>query len=289
MRTREVDDRSAGAIGTSNGVLDWIEPFVPAPPISSAGALLTHRDVHVWRSWLDQPHWRVRQLAQTLSVDEQERACRFHFERDRTRYIVARGTLRSILGRYLDREPGDLQFVYGLHGKPCLCDEQGRAAIHFNLAHSHRLAVYAFAQRREVGIDLEYVRPIPHLQQIAASFFSAREVATLSSLPPSQQQEAFYLCWTSKEAYVKAKGLGLAQPLDQLDVSLVPGKSARLLRVEGRPEETSRWSPRWLRPAPGYMAALAVEGQDWQPTYYDLQECEPPLDPLPKTTLCSPG
>jgi 4'-phosphopantetheinyl transferase len=164
-----------------------------------------------------------------------------------------------------------VQFVYGLHGKPCLREDTGPAAIRFNLAHSHQLAVYVIARTREVGIDLEYMRPVPDLQQIATSAFSAREVAMLSGLPPGQQREAFYLCWTSKEAYVKAKGLGVAQPLTQFDVSLVPGKPARLLRVEGDPEETTRWSLRWLRPAPGYVAALAVEGHDWQLTCHDAR------------------
>jgi 4'-phosphopantetheinyl transferase len=254
---------------TGDRVPHWIELSSPLSPLPS-GASLSAEDVHIWRSWLDQPMERVRQLEQTLSADERERASRFRFETDRTRFVVGRGTLRSILGHYLGIAPDCLQFGYGPQGKPYLHEGPDRATIQFNLAHSHQLAVFAFARMREVGIDLEHMRPVPRLQQIVASFFSAQENTTLSELPPSQQQEAFYLCWVSKEAYLKASGLGLAQPLQQFDVSLVPGEPARLLRVEGKPEETSRWSLCWLRPAPGYRAALAVEGQDWQPTYYNL-------------------
>ena len=270
-RTDDVQHGGTRRTDASNRAPDWVDSFQPIPLASLVGASLSASDVHVWRCQLDQPSRRVEQLAQILSADERERANRFRFERDRTRFVVARGTLRSILGRYLDREPAHLQLAYGLHGKPCLRDEPNQANIHFNLAHSHQLAVYAFAQGREVGIDVEYVRPLPRLQQIAASVFSDREVAVLFSLPPSQQLEAVYLCWTSKEAYVKAKGLGVTLFLAQFDVSLVPGEPPRLLHVEGRPEDTIRWSFRWLEPAPGYVAALAVEGRDWRPTFCDLR------------------
>ncbi|HUT18859.1 MAG TPA: 4'-phosphopantetheinyl transferase superfamily protein [Anaerolineae bacterium] len=267
------DEQHGNADGrfSNREVQCWTELVDLAPLSPLAGCSLSAKDVHIRRSWLDQPPWRVRQLAQTLSADERERADRFRFETDRMRFIVGRGTLRSILGRYLNTEPGRVQLCYGPHGKPHLREESNQATIRFNLAHSHQLAIYAFARTREVGIDLEYIRPVPRLQQIAASVFSARENALLSGLPASQQQEAFYLCWTCKEAYVKAKGLGLEHPLEQFDVSLVPGEPARLLRVESDPGDTSRWSLRWLEPAPGYVAALAVEGHDWRPAYYDLR------------------
>lgn len=245
-------------------------PVNPAWLPPSASCSLSSVDVHIWRSWLDQPAWRVQQLVQTLSADECVRANRFRFEIDRTRFIVARSVLRSILGHYLGIEPSQVQLRYGTHGKPCLHEGSEQALIRFNVAHSHRLAVYAFACAREIGIDLEYARPVPRFQQIAARFMSAYEKALLSELPIDQQQEAFYLWWTRKEAYVKATGTGLEEPLERFDVSLVPGEPARLLNVEGDPGETYRWSFQSLRPAPGYVAALAVEGQDWHTTYWDF-------------------
>jgi len=271
MRTSGEQRGGTHAGSTDDGTAHWVDPFRPLSVSSSTGIPLSVGDVHIWRGWLDQPAERVRQLEQTLSTDERERASRFRFETDRTRFVVGRGTLRSILGHYLGIEADRVRLRYGRNGKPYLDEGPDRASIQFNLAHSHQLAVLIFARMRQVGIDLEYVRPVPRLQKIAASFFSAYENAVLSSLPPGQQEEAFYLCWTCKEAYLKATGLGLEQPLDQFDVALAPGEPARLLRVEDRPEETRRWSLRWLEPAPGYLAALAVEGQDWRVTYYDLR------------------
>ena len=217
------------------------------------------------------PRRVVDSSKQTLSADEWVRAKRFRFEIDRTRFIVARSVLRSILGHYLGIEPGELQLCYGSHGKPYLHEDLNQALIRFSVAHSHQLAVYAFACAREIGIDLEYARPMLRVQQIAAGFMSAHEMALLSELPIDQQQEAFYLCWTRKEAYIKAIGVGLEQPLRRFEVSLIPGEPARLLKVEGNPGETYRWSFQSLRPAPGYVATLAIEGPDWHTTCWDFR------------------
>jgi 4'-phosphopantetheinyl transferase len=114
-----------------------------------------------------------------------------------------------------------------------------------------------------VGIDLEYIRSDLQVEQLAERFFSRREIATLRTLPPEVQRQAFFLCWTRKEAYLKARGEGLSLPLDQFDVSLIPGEPAALLSTQRDPYEVSRWSLQELTPAPGYAAALAVEGHGW--------------------------
>jgi 4'-phosphopantetheinyl transferase len=240
-------------------------PWLASPP----DLALSGDEVHAWRASLGQPTSRVRQLVRTLSDDERRRAERFHSERDRKHFVVARGTLRSILGRYLGVEPGRVQFEYGPRGKPRLAEPFANLALCFNLAHSHELALYALAYRREVGIDLERVCPLPDAEEIATRFFSAHESAAWRALPPNWKQEAFYLCWTRKEAYIKAIGDGLARPLDQFDVSLVPAEPAQLLRVEGNPKEANRWSLQTLEPAPGYVAALAVEGHGWRLVCWD--------------------
>ena len=230
---------------------------------------LSSTDVHIWRGWLDQPRRCVEQLAQSLSADERMRADRFRFETDRVRFIVARGMLRSILSLYLGIEAGQVELYYQRQGKPYLPESLNQAPIHFSMAHSHQLAVYAFVHAREIGIDLEYAQPMPWLWQTAAAFMSEHELSLLSALPADQQQQAFYLCWTRKEAYIKARGVGLAQPLEQLDVSMTPGKPARLLSVEGKPDETWRWAMQSFTPAAGYVAALAVEGYGTNVTYWD--------------------
>lgn len=228
----------------------WQEP--PADLALSSG------EVHIWRASLDQPAERVQRLGQTLSGDERSRAERFHFERDRLHFIAARGLLRAILGRYSGLEPGQLRFCYGLRGKPALAEAPDGGRLYFNLAHSHGLALYAITREGAIGVDLEYVRHIPEAEQMAERFFSALERDVLRSLPPSQRQVAFFNCWTRKEAYIKAIGDGLLHPLDQFDVSLAPGEPARLLSVAG--QEDSHWFIQALTPAPGYVAAVAIEG-----------------------------
>jgi 4'-phosphopantetheinyl transferase len=225
--------------------------------------------VHIWRAALDVPESQVRSLWYTLTADECQRAERYVFARDRTHFVVARGLLRVLLGRYLGQDPPHLRFIYGPHGKPALATDTGGGALRFNVSHSHGLALYAITRGREVGVDVERIRPEVAQEQIAEHFFSPREITRLRALPTPLQATAFFACWTRKEAYIKAKGEGLALPLDQFDVSLVPGEPAALLRAAWDPQEAARWSLQDLAPAPGYRAAVAVAGQDWRLTCWD--------------------
>jgi len=205
----------------------------------------------------------MNSLFHTLSEDEQARAERFYFQIDRERFVVARGALREILGVYLNRAAKSVLFCYGPHGKPALAHDPGRNTIHFNVSHSHGVALYAVTRGREIGIDLEFIRESLEVEQLAERFFSQREIATLRGLPVNLRKHAFFLCWTRKEAYIKARGEGLSLPLDQFDVSLIPGEPAALLRTQADPDETLRWSLQELSVDPGYVSALAVEGRGW--------------------------
>jgi len=236
----------------SNG--QWASP--PSRP-----ALDAH-EIHVWRVALDQPDWLVEQLRQWLASDEQARASRFYFDHDRTRYIVGRGALRSILSGYLGTEPNQLQFEYGLHGKPALTASCGQ--IHFNTSHSKGLGLCAVTRQCELGVDLELVRLVIDAEQIAQRFFSAQENAVFQSLPVEQRQAAFSYCWTRKEAFIKAIGEGLSHPLDQFDVSFAPGEPAKFLSIGGSAQNALGWSLFSLTPGSNYVGALAVEGRDWQ-------------------------
>jgi 4'-phosphopantetheinyl transferase len=220
--------------------------------------------VHVWLAELEQPTYAVQQLASVLSEDELLRARRFYFERDRQHFLVARGVLRTILGWYLALPPARLHFTYGSRGKPSLSAASGGEQLRFNVSHSHELALYAVTQGRDIGVDIEFMRPLEDADDIACHFFSAHERAILWNLPASLKHQAFYNCWTRKEAYIKATGEGLSQPLDEFAVSLAPGEPAQLLSVVGKPDEGSRWTFEALQPPPGYAAALAVEGAGWQ-------------------------
>jgi 4'-phosphopantetheinyl transferase len=223
---------------------------------------LSTNDIHVWHAKLEDP--LVSPLEGYLSQDEHIRAHRFRFKKDRNHFIIARGLLRTILASYLDTEPSDVQFSYADKGKPALKITSGNKTVNFNLAHSHGRALYAFSRNRELGVDLEFIRDELADEAVAERFFSQAEVAALRSLPPEIRREAFYNCWTRKEAYIKARGEGLSMPLNEFDVSLVPGLAAALLRNHKDPNETSRWSMQSLPAEPGYVAALVAEGHDWQ-------------------------
>lgn len=195
-------------------------------------------------------------LERTLAGDERERADRFRFDAHRRAYVVGRGTLRTILARYLGADPARLSLGAGAHGKPFLAG----ARLRFNLSHSGDVALYAVATGVEVGIDVELITSGVNHDALAARFFSARERDDLLALPAAARPEAFFACWARKEAVVKAFGNGLSMRLCDFDVSLTTGDTARLIEVRGRPEEAGRWSLRPLDVGPGYAAALAVEG-----------------------------
>ncbi|HEY3043359.1 MAG TPA: 4'-phosphopantetheinyl transferase superfamily protein [Vicinamibacterales bacterium] len=177
--------------------------------------------------------------------------------RDRDRFISARGILRSLLGEYLGRPAAAIQFTYETAGKPALRALDHDPPIRLNVTHSGDMAAYVFARNREVGIDVEAVRSDLSVEEVAERLFSPYELAELQTLPPEQRNEAVFLCWTRKEAYVKARGSALGIPLDSFHVSLTPGKPERLVS-----DDSGRWLLRSFFPGEGYVGAVVVEGQD---------------------------
>jgi 4'-phosphopantetheinyl transferase len=220
-------------------------------------------EVHVWGATLTRTSEEVKRLRGLLSNDEMSRAERFHFQRDRSNFIVARGTLREILGLYLGQPPRLLRFDYNDFGKPALTSAPAEMKIRFNLSHAGDVALYAVASGREVGVDIEVVQEDTPCEEIAARFFSRREVTTLLALPASARRRAFFECWTRKEAYIKGRGEGLSLPLDNFDVSLAPGEPAALVDRRGG-RDAARWSLCELTDAAGYAAAVAAEGSGWR-------------------------
>ncbi len=243
---------------SSRPEVSWLPPLLPLR--------LQPGEVHLWRVKLEVEENILSSLFAALGKDERARGDRFRFPHDRRRYIVAHGALRSILGHYCGCQPEQIRFQHNSHGKPALAPEMqsSRAPLQFNLSHSHELALIGLTLNRQIGVDIERIRPELAEDRIAERFFSPREVAALRSLPATEQTHAFFRCWTCKEAFVKARGQGLSLPLDHFDVSFTPGQPAALLSVADIPGEASRWSLYTLTPAPGYTAAIAVEGCDWQ-------------------------
>jgi 4'-phosphopantetheinyl transferase len=220
-------------------------------------------EVHVWLADLNQPSDNLRPL---LSQDEIARAGRFHFAKDRNHYIVARGLLRQLLAAYLGAAAAEFRFDYAEKGKPSLAEVD----VQFNLAHSHGKAIYAFTRSRAIGVDLEFIREDFGGEEIAERFFSAGEIVALKAVPAELTKQAFFNCWTRKEAYIKARGEGLSMPLDVFDVSLRPGEPAALLSNHKEPAEVTRWSMQALSVPKGYVAAVVVEGHSWKLKAFSL-------------------
>jgi 4'-phosphopantetheinyl transferase len=245
----------------SDTLTDWSN-------LQSGGFQLSVDEVHIWHALLEER--LTDRLQIVLSEDERARADRFHFKRDRNHFIVARGLLRTILASYLKVKPIDLMFRYGEKGKPTLMDESGDKSVKFNLAHSQGIALFAFSRNREIGVDLEFIRDDLAGEDVAERFFSQTEVTALKEISPEKRTQAFFNCWTRKEAYIKACGEGLSMPLNEFDVSLVPGDAAALLKTHRDPKEALRWSMQSIPVETGYVAALVVEGSDVRPRHFYL-------------------
>lgn len=196
--------------------------------------------VEVVASRLDLDPGAVAALTGWLHDDECRRAGRFRLARDRRRYVVARGLLRTLLAARLGTHPRAVEFSYGAHGKPRLAPGSAVEDLHFSVSHSGDLALFAFSRGREVGVDVEAVLPMRDADAVARQFFSRSELGAYRALEPGAREAGFFTCWTRKEAYLKALGGGLQSPLSAFDAP--PG-----------------WSLDSFAPAPGHTAALAVD------------------------------
>jgi 4'-phosphopantetheinyl transferase len=228
-------------------------------PANDARLELPKDEIHVWLASLIVEPQVVQSLEATLGPDEVAKANRFVKPRDRLRFITARGILRELLAAYVDEPASALKFDYGAFGKPILRAAGLRKSMRFNLSHSHDLSLYAFSGFREVGVDIELLRPDFAGEEIASRFFAPQEVADLLTLPPELRVEGFFNCWTRKEAYVKARGDGLQVPLDGFHVSLIPNYPERLNSLD-----SARWTLRSLKVPYPFVAALVAEGSNWR-------------------------
>jgi 4'-phosphopantetheinyl transferase len=225
--------------------------------------------VDIWYVDLEVSPARLAELSQYLDDEEHARAARFHFDRDRSRFVAARGTLRAILARYLDTTPRLVCFHYGAQGKPLVRNED----LHFNISHSDGLLLVGVSRAGALGLDIERIPPSHVVDPVSTVVFSQPERKTLKSVSSRERPECFGRFWTRKEAYIKAVGGGMSIELTSLDVATAPG---RVLQYH---EGVGQWlrCPGWtLRPLPvraGFAGALAAPGE-WQIVRRDLPvEC----------------
>jgi len=232
----------------------WASPPAELPALEAS--------VHVWAVRLDDPGVDLERGRDWLSPAERERAARFIFDRDRRRYLVAHIALHDILSRYLPIEPAHLSFDLGPNGKPKLNQMTTSSAIEFNLSHSNEMALLAIAYGREVGVDIEHVREKFGFQEVAERFFTAKEVAAMRGLPATLRRQAFFKCWTSKEAFLKAKGTGLSGALDEVEISLGSDEQVRITA------NVPNWWLFEVAPIANYEAALVVANAPSPIRYY---------------------
>lgn len=228
-------------------------------PEESAIPSLRPDEVHVWRVVLDRVDEALHRDRGILSPDERRRADRYRFPVHARRFAAGRASLRRILAAYLETDPREIVFAYGPDGKPRLAD--AGETLRFNLAHSADVALVAVARRREVGVDLERVRRGVAHRRLAERFFSPNEVAALEAFPTPFLEAAFFATWARKEAYVKARGEGLARWLRRFAVSVEPSAERPSLAVPGHPGEAERWTLHTIDAGPGFAAAIAIEGE----------------------------
>lgn len=234
-------------------MVEWLTP----PKIFE----LSSNQVDVWRIHLVS----IPPDESALSAEERQRAAKFHFDKDRHRYIVSHTSLRGILARYLHRAPEELSFSVNEYGKPFLTDHE----LEFNLSHSGDYALIAVTRERKVGVDVERIRAEVEIEELARRNFSPREVSELTALPLEQRLNGFFNCWTRKEAYIKAQGLGLSLPLDSFDMSL--GEPAILRATRPNAGEAAQWTMLPLDVDSGYAGALAVRGNNLDFRFWDRE------------------
>jgi 4'-phosphopantetheinyl transferase len=219
--------------------------------------ILIEDEAHIWRADLKFNECFKSSFLKLLSPDEKSRAHKFRFIKDSMNFIIARGILRSLIGKYLEINPAEVSFRYSEFGKPDIADNH---FLQFNISHSQNIALFAFTKKLNVGVDVEFVNPDIEVKDIAAKFFSPNEVSNLFALPEKKHTLGFFNCWTRKEAFIKAVGEGLSFPLNKFEVSLEPDEPVKLLATDWEPKDVSKWSIYSISPAANFVGGLAIEG-----------------------------
>jgi 4'-phosphopantetheinyl transferase len=227
------------------------------PPLAKPPQLGTD-DVHAWAVPLDVSQQAYDGLLATLAPDERERASDFRFDAPRWRYVIARGTLRTLLGAYLHLEPTEIELTIDENQKPYLAGKLAVADLHFNVSHSGELALIGFALGCKVGIDVEQLRNVGHREQIAQRFFHPSETRAVLGAPESEQTLAFLRCWTGKESILKALGTGIVGNLSDFQVPLRDDWQGWVECSASAPYgQRSRCWLEQLTPRDDYVAAIA--------------------------------
>ena len=213
--------------------------------------------VHVWCASLKLPTNKIARLTALLSSNELARADKFYFPEHKERFIAARGILRQLLGSYLKISPKEIEFEYSDRGKPRLASSMVNSSLQFNVSHSLDYALYGFGNNYLIGVDLEYLREMEDVVELAKRFFTHREYQLITNLSGKEQQKAFFQLWTAKEAYLKAIGTGLSDSLTDIELTS-DGINLKLQAINGNVSDLSDWSMYHFAPAANYVSTIIV-------------------------------
>jgi len=219
-------------------------------------------DIHLWLAAYDdihdgQLHAAYRDL---LSDAERKQEPRFYFSRDRRRYLVTRALVRTVLSRYVAIDPREWVFATNAYGRPEIVNAEGRdLSLSFNLSHTSSLIVMGVTRRRELGVDVENIRARQVSIDIADCYFAPQEVAALATVPEPQQQDRFFEYWTFKEAYIKARGMGLSLPLDKFSFHYPDDDVVEIAIDPELADDPARWQFWQFKPTQEYLVAVCAE------------------------------
>lgn len=227
---------------------------------------ISRESADLWYCSFDLNQTHIPYYLTLLSSDEILKAKRFKFEIDRERFIISRGILRVLLGRYLKENPKEIEFEYSSYGKPFVLHNDN---IKFNISHSGNMAVFGFVKDVEIGVDIEKIKEDFDVLKLAKSFFSKDEIVALEKQPKEELSRTFFRCWTRKESFIKAEGSGLSFPLDKFSVSMDTDDDAELLKTDWDFSEKLNWNLFPFTPATQYIGALAVRNKLTKVSYFD--------------------
>jgi 4'-phosphopantetheinyl transferase len=214
-------------------------------------------EIHAWVVDMCASESQCATLKRWLDRQEMERASRIPNLQTRRSFLVAHGVLRCLMARYLECDPGAIELATDPQGKPKLTSPEG---MQFNMSHSAEWAAFAFSSNCAVGVDLEKVRALPGLPDLIRRVLCAEEAAELMDLSESDRARGFFCCWTRKEAYSKAVGMGLLTGFDKFCVAAHPDQPARMIHIGFDAAAAAAWAIDDLPMPPGYAGAVAYPG-----------------------------
>lgn len=247
---------------------------------------LTAAEIHLWLASYDEIaderlHAAYRAL---LSDAEKKQEPRFYFARDRRRYLVTRALVRTVLSRYVSVDPAEWSFGANAYGRPEIVNAEARdTGLSFNLSHTHSMIVLAVTRGREIGVDVENVRAREVSIDIADRYFAPAEVAVLNEVPAAEQQYRFFEYWTFKEAYIKARGMGLSLPLDKFSFHYADDRAVGIAIDPSLADDAARWQFWQFQPSPEYLVALCAERVGARSPSLVVRQAVPMLSEAPFT------